>query len=377
MGIYEKLGLKKIINASDTYTKIGGSRMCSITLNAMCEAATSFVSISELANKVCANIAQMTQNESAFISSGAAACVVLSVASLITEGDPQLLKQLPDANNCLKDEIIVFSNQTTIPMLPYWKLIQLAGAKLITIDATLDAISNAVSEKTAGMFFFLADYYEKDVPDIVDVIKTCQSNNIPIIIDAAAQLPPKSNMWHYTKELGADGIIFSGGKFISGPQATGIFLGREYITHPMYELVFSSANIGRPYKVSKEEYAAIYTAVKLFLEADPKDEYRRLNGLLDEVVEGLGDVHRLDIRRVQHGRLGQDAPMIIIDLPDGKLGSDCAIFMYEKCDPAIDIGWYNADDKSGRKDQIFINSINLRTGEGDYIARQIKRFLEV
>jgi L-seryl-tRNA(Ser) seleniumtransferase len=73
MNVYEELGLKTIINASDTYTRIGGSRMSESVLAAMCDASKYFVDIAELGNRACDAIARMTHNEAAFISSGAGA----------------------------------------------------------------------------------------------------------------------------------------------------------------------------------------------------------------------------------------------------------------------------------------------------------------
>lgn len=50
-----------------------------------------------------------------------------------------------------------------------------------------------------------------------------------MIVDAAAQLPPMENLWRYTDE-GADMVVFSGGKTLRGPQASGLILGkRRYI----------------------------------------------------------------------------------------------------------------------------------------------------
>ena len=47
MNIYDELNVDRIINASNTYTRIGGSRMSRRTLETMQEAAESFVDIGE------------------------------------------------------------------------------------------------------------------------------------------------------------------------------------------------------------------------------------------------------------------------------------------------------------------------------------------
>ena len=367
--------MKTIINASDTYTRIGGSRMSKDVLKAMNEAAEYFVDIVGMSKKICAEIARMTHNEAAFISSGAGACMVLAASALMTKGNPNLASMLPDTSKCEQNEIIVFESQTQITMLPYWRLIKLSGAKLVKISSTIESLCRTINRRTAGVFYFLADLYEMGLPPLKEIIQLCHDKNVKIIIDAAAQLPPKSNLWYFTRDLGADGIIFSGGKFIKGPQSTGLFLGRSEIADYCYVLSNPNISIGRPYKVGKEEYAGIYEAIKQFVNSDENEVKSIQNKNLDKIEDALKDCTEITIKRVNRGRLGQDAPMLIIDLPKGRTGSDCAKFMYEHCDPAIDIGFYQPDDPTGKYNQVFINSINLREDELLYIAESIKRYI--
>ncbi len=375
MNIYKELGLKTIINASDTYTRIGGSRMTREVLKAMNEASEYFVDIVEMSKKINAEVAGMTHNEAAFISSGAGACMVLTASSLMTKGDPELVRILPDTSKCKQNEIIVFESQTQIPMLPYWHLIELSGAKLVKISSAIEDLNRAITDRTAGVYYFLANFYEKGLPPLKEIIQLCHDKNVRIVIDAAAQLPPKSNLWYYTRDLGADGIIFSGGKFLKGPQSTGLFLGSSEIADHCYCLSNPNVSIGRPYKVGKEEYAGIYQAIKQFVESDENEVKSIQNKNLDKIEEAIADCTELSVKRVHQGRLEQDEPMLIIDLPEGWTGSDCAKFMYEQCDPAIDIGCYKPDDPTGKSNQIFINSINLRDNELLYIADAIKRYI--
>ncbi|HHV09231.1 MAG TPA: hypothetical protein GXX75_02985 [Clostridiales bacterium] len=45
MNFYEKMGIKPIINASETYTVLGGSLMEEQTVQAMAEAASHFINL--------------------------------------------------------------------------------------------------------------------------------------------------------------------------------------------------------------------------------------------------------------------------------------------------------------------------------------------
>ena len=47
-GVYERLGVRTVINASGTLTRLGGSRMAPAVLEAMAEASRSYVRIEDL-----------------------------------------------------------------------------------------------------------------------------------------------------------------------------------------------------------------------------------------------------------------------------------------------------------------------------------------
>lgn len=375
MSVYEELGIRLIVNASDTYTKIGGSRMSEAVLAAMQEAGRHFVDICELGEKVGAAIAGMTHNEAGFISSGCAACVVLASAALMAGGDARKGSALPDTDACERNEFVVFDVQTKIPALPYWRLIELSGAKLVRAEPTIGGLKQAIGAHCAGVWLFAGTQYEGGLPPFGEVIAAAHEMGVPVLVDAAAQIPPVSNLWYYTRDLGADGAVFSGGKFIMGPQSTGLFVGKAWIAKACRALSSPNVHIGRPYKVGKEEYAAFYAAVKQLMESDEAAVFACHNRLLDEVEQGLAGCAGLRIERLQQGRLGQCAPRLLIGLPQGKTGRNCSEFLYSQCDPAVDIGFFPPEDETGKADEIYINSINLQQGDPAYIVQCLCRYL--
>ncbi len=84
MDIYDKLGVKKLINAEGTLTRLGGSLMDQSVLEAMVAASKHFVDLNELLEKSGEYLARLLGVEAAYITSGAAAGLVLSTAACIT-----------------------------------------------------------------------------------------------------------------------------------------------------------------------------------------------------------------------------------------------------------------------------------------------------
>ncbi|MEM4206807.1 MAG: SelA-like pyridoxal phosphate-dependent enzyme, partial [Nitrososphaerota archaeon] len=80
MGLIEELGLKPIINASGNLTILGGTTLEDEVLEAMREASKVYLDMNELHIKAGQYIAKLIGVEDAYITSGAGAGIVLSVA---------------------------------------------------------------------------------------------------------------------------------------------------------------------------------------------------------------------------------------------------------------------------------------------------------
>ena len=96
MGVYDDLKLKTVINGDATLTALGGSLMPMPVIRAMMEAARSYVDLREMQKRVGEQIAQMTGNEAAFVTTGAAAGIYLAAAACMAGGDPAKASRLPD-----------------------------------------------------------------------------------------------------------------------------------------------------------------------------------------------------------------------------------------------------------------------------------------
>jgi uncharacterized pyridoxal phosphate-dependent enzyme len=309
----QELGLRPVINAAATLTSLGGSVMPPEVVEAMAIGARHFVDYRELQASVGARIAALTNNEVAHVSSGAAAGITLSIAACMAGRDPELIRSFPGPDAFPRNEVLVYRSQRN----GYDYAASMTGAKMIEVANEGDPLATQINEHTAAVLWFAGTRLRGDTPPIEEIIAIAREANTPIIVDAAAQIPPASNLWHFTRDLGADIVIFSGGKGLRGPQATGLVMGRM----PLIEAVAANASphysIGRPMKVGKEELFGTLAAVEWTLaqdEATVIDGYEKTVNIL---IDGLQGIPGVEITRGFPSEAGQLHARAIVRMHPG------------------------------------------------------------
>lgn len=281
--VYAGLGVRPFLNAAGTYTTLSGCVMPKEVVQAMEEASRMHVSIPELQEAVGKRIAALLECEGALVTAGCAAALTLATAACITGKDPEKIRRIPDITG-MKNEVIFQKSHR----FAYDHAIRNAGVKIIEIE-TREQLEAAVSERTAMLFFLnLADPQGKirreEFAQIANRLK------IPVLIDAAADLPPAENLRAFTR-MGYDLVAFSGGKGLRGPQCSGLLLGRKelieaaYLNGPPH-----SDSIGRGAKVGKEEIVGLYRAVQLYLRTDHTAEWAEWQRRVAVIERGLARV---------------------------------------------------------------------------------------
>ena len=105
-GIYERLGVRRIINAAGPVTRLGGNRLAPEVAAAMAEAAQSHVQIDELQERASAILADATGAEAGLITSGAEAGLLLGTAACLAGFDPRRMDDLPFVHDG-RNEVVV------------------------------------------------------------------------------------------------------------------------------------------------------------------------------------------------------------------------------------------------------------------------------
>ena len=254
MSIYKRLGIRTVINGNATLTRLGGSIMPPEVVAAMADAAKHFVDIIELQKRVGEEIAKLTHNEAAYVSCGAAAALTLSTAACITGLDPDTREKLPHLDPSMKSEVIVHRHGR----VGYDFAVRQVGVTFVEIGdengTTSDELENAITEKTAAIFYFANPTREHLWVPYEEAIAIAKRHNVPLIVDAAAQLPPPENLWRFT-QMGADLALFSGGKGLCGPQSSGLIVGKESLIEAIAFNGPPHPFIGRGMKVEKKNWS--------------------------------------------------------------------------------------------------------------------------
>ena len=257
---YQKLGVSPFINAAGTYTVLSASTMPDEVLAAIALAARQPVNLNELLDASGAYLAERLRCEAALVTSGAAAALVVGTAACVTMGNDQAILGIPTDMAALKNEVIVQKSHR----YGYDHALRNCGIRFVEVE-TLEQYEQAFTERTVMAHFFNAGAGKISREDWVRV---AHKHGVPCFNDAAADVPPISNLWNYT-QMGFDLVTFSGGKGLRGPQCTGLLLGRKDLIEAAKKNNSPNSNtIGRGMKVAKEEIVGLVAAIDWFLKQD-------------------------------------------------------------------------------------------------------------
>lgn len=349
---YESLGVSPVINAFATVTKYGGSLMPPEVIAAMNEAARAFVDLQQLQRAVGKRIAALTRNEAAYVTSGAAAGIVLASAASTLHKHPDALKRFPDLG-AFNNEAIIFGSQRN----PYDYSIKQTGLTYIEIEGASAALRAAITTRTACVFWFPRGEREEEDITLAEVITIANERDIPVIVDAAAQLPPVQNLWRFT-QIGAALALFSGGKDLRGPQSSGLMLGRRDFIESIRPISNPNHGLGRPFKVGKEEMMGALAAVERYLKLDHAARERYCDETARMFCSVLNPLAGVSAERAYPNEAGQPLPRCRVTIDSAVLGksADDLVADFLKHEPAIAVA--PESDTS-----FYLNPMTLTPGE--------------
>ena len=290
---YDKLGVAKIINAAGTYTTLTAACMPPSVLAAVQRAALHPVRLQELQQKAGEYIARRLKCEGAVVTSGASGAITLATAACLQLANHASPLNMPQAVSGIKNQVIVQKAHR----YGYDHAIFLCGAR-ITEVLTLDDYRQACKAGNAIMTnFFNAAEEENGFAGTAQIsreqwLKVAHEHHIPCHLDAAADMPPISNLWKYTG-MGFDLVSFSGGKGIRGPQNAGLLLGAKRLTELAHQNNNPNDGVGRGMKVAKEQIVGMVAAVDWVLsqtEETMQGDYQKRVDTIAQAVQSIPSI---------------------------------------------------------------------------------------
>ena len=281
------------------------------------EAAGISVSMDALHAAASARVAEVCGTESGLVTAGAAAGLTLGAAAILCGFDLRRMEMLPHVDYEFPNEFVIAREQRN----GYDHAVRAAGARLVEVGMNEPVAGSGVrrteaweyeaafGERTAGVLYV---YGHNSSPPLAEVVAVAHRHQLPVLVDAAGELPPRENL-HAIPDTGADLVSFSGGKAIRGPQATGILCGKHDLIasaalqmldmddhfdlwNPPKEFIDKSKlagmprhGVGRALKVSKEDIAALLTALDLFNSGAYEDEQSVARERLRTIADALID----------------------------------------------------------------------------------------
>lgn len=318
--IYEELGITPLINACGTVTRLSGGMMAPEVAEAMRQASLACVDMIELQAAACRAIREATGAEAGIVTSGASAAVLLGAAGCLAGLDPGRMNLLPEAPDGRREFVVVRSQRNM-----YDRALVVAGGRIVEVgipdrfsgpgirDAGAWEIEDAIGKNTAGVYYLAMP---QSRPSLREAAEAAHRHGVPVLVDAAAQLPPVANLKRFLAE-GADLVCFSGGKAIGGPQSSGILCGRgDLVSSALLQMLDLDVDpeswsaptefahlaqlrglphhgIGRSCKVGKEEIVGLIVALRRFITADAAAREADWRATLQTIADAAGERARI------------------------------------------------------------------------------------
>lgn len=385
---FEKYGVKRVINAATSITTLGGSIPDQRIFKAMAEAGKAFASIPELQVWAGKEIAKATGAEAGLPVASAVCGLQLSAAACIMKGtelenyEPldmrgwsHISMRLPMRIDGLRTEFIVQKTNRN----SYDYSVELAGGKFVEVASTVEALDKAYDGEKTAAYYYTARNLAGSLP-LEEVIRIARGHGVPVIVDAAAQIPPKRRLRYYI-DLGADLVVYSGGKHIAGPNNSGLLAGRSDLIKLAHLQSYPFNGVGRASKMSRETIIGLVEALWIYLDQDETHEFNEWTMWAEYFRDELCKIPGVTSEIVHQKAVEDSEPMapfcaITLDEEITGISGKKLVSMLKQGDPII-YTIYEPEFMLGPcPGKVTINPQYLLDGEHPLIVEKIKKILE-
>ncbi|MEE2659940.1 MAG: L-seryl-tRNA selenium transferase [Candidatus Latescibacterota bacterium] len=373
--VYADLGVVPIINAAGSLTRMSGSVMHPEVAEAISAASREFVVMSELHESAGRRVAELVEIEAAHVCSCATAGIALMAAAVMAGTDGGKIRQLPNTGG-MADRFVAFEAHRNA----FDQALRLAGGTFVDVLANPRQMREALDRADVAAAFYTFSWFNtEDALSLPEVVKIAHGAGKPVLVDAAAEVPPVENLRRFVDE-GADLVAYSGGKAMRGPQASGIVLGRTDLIAACAANDSPNMSVGRGMKAGKEEIVGAVKAVELYVQRDHDRDSALWEARVALMVERLSQISGVCSWRQLPFGLGQQIPHAAVSWDEEELclSHEQAATQMLKRTPRIAIQLihepvYEFARKSGR--ELRLHPHTLREGEERVVAEALADLL--
>ena len=362
--VYQKLGVRPMVNATGNLTARGGSTPSAVVRKAMQEADGSYVEMAELLEKTGQYIATQLDVEAAYPTAGCYAALVLCSAAVMTGNDPDKMAQLPDMSG-LKHEIILQKRQR----YGYDRAYTIPGSTLTTVgdedECTEEQLERAIGPDTAAIAYLIQPGQGNAVP-LETVVEIAHAHDILVIADAAAQIHPLD---YFRRNAQSADLVCFGGKYFNAPHSTGFACGRKDLIQAVTAHGFIGPRpIGRGMKVDRQEIIGLVTAINIWMDTDHQERSKNQDKRYAAISEHFCPPGQVTTEIVYHK--GHTLSALHVTFDPKTMGKNA-----RQIADILDAGSPRVCVETQGDNTITINAYTLNQGEEHLVAQALKNLL--
>ena len=347
VNVYERLGVRRVINAWGVATELGGWTPSRKVMQAMERANDATVEMQDLLEKSGEFIADILGVEAAYVTSGGAAAQALSIAACMAGEDPQKIARLPDTAG-MKDEVVIQARNRYM----FDRCYTLTGAALVEAGdrggTSESDLRDVIGPRTAAVAYYIQPPIDDAIVSLEDTVAIARSRGVPTVADACSQIYPLD---YFRRCAQSADLVTFGAKYMGAPHSAGFVCGKRELIDAVSAQSFVSYHydggkaVGRAMKIDRHEIIGVVTAIEDWFTMDHEERILEYEARFADIAEAVQDLEGVATRRTE---IHHYVPYVmVIDVDESIVGKSAADIRAEldSGNPRI---WVDAVDGSLR-----------------------------
>ena len=347
VNVYERLGVRRVINAWGVATELGGWTPSRKVMQAMERANDATVEMQDLLEKSGEFIADILGVEAAYVTSGGAAAQALSIAACMAGEDPQNIARLPDTAG-MKDEVVIQARNRYM----FDRCYTLTGAALVEAGdgggTSESDLRDVIGPRTAAVAYYIQPPIDDAIVSLEDTVTIARSRGVPAVADACSQIYPLD---YFRRCAQSADLVTFGAKYMGAPHSAGFVCGKRELIDAVSAQSFVSYHydggkaVGRAMKIDRHEIIGVVTAIEDWFTMDHEERILEYEARFADIAEAVQDLEGVATRRTE---IHHYVPYVmVIDVDESIVGKSAADIRAEldSGNPRI---WVDAVDGSLR-----------------------------